>query len=250
VVERVQIDRGLRLGRVSRENIEHSAVADPLEALGDHRRRAGRRDQRVGAAILREPADQGLDAPVLSGIGVMNAEFVRRANAHVIDVDSDDRSSDALERECGEQPDEAKPDDHDGIVLAGADAAEVPQNAGKGLDHRRVREGQRRGKFEGDMLDVPRGNPDEFGESARIEVRALELAAHGLGSAAAVVAVEAGDVVTDDDAVAFLELRHAFADGVNAAGDFVPERHGAIADGGIDLEKVGAAESARFDAKQ
>jgi len=46
---------------------------------------------------------------------------------------------------------------------------------------------------------VSRGNTDVFGETARVNIGGFERSAHGVVAVAAVVAISAGDVMSDND---------------------------------------------------
>src|SRR2546430_16352856 len=85
------------------------------------------------------------------------------------------------------------------------------QAARERLDERRLLVGEGVGHPEGGVPDVERRHPDELGETAGIEVRLLERAAHGLAAAPAVVTLAARDVVCRHHPVTDREAAHALA---------------------------------------
>ena len=87
------------------------------------------------------------------------------------------------------------------------------------------------------MLDVGRGHAAELGESARVEIDALEVATHGGAAAAAVVTGEAWHVVGRHDTLAHARTwRHAAPDLGDLSDHLVTENGGSLRPGLVDLQ--------------
>jgi len=94
------------------------------------------------------------------------------------------------------------------------------------------------------------GKPAAGGFKARGDADALVVVALGGGLVAAVVALAAGGVVEDHDAVANAKALDIDAGSSDDAGDFMPEDAGGRVGAGVDLLEVGAADTAGVDADE
>ena len=125
-----------------------------------------------------------------------------------------------------------------------------------GLDKRRLFVGDVVGDANRALPNDPVHHPYVFGETAAGGLESGGAAdffvggALGEGFVAAVVALAAGDVVEDDDAIARMEIGDAFTDDGDDTGSFVSEDAWGGVGSGMDFLEIGAAHAAGVDADE
>jgi len=125
-----------------------------------------------------------------------------------------------------------------------------------GLDKTGLLEGDAVGDFYSALVDDPIHDADVFGETAAGGLEASGASnsfvggALGEGLMAAVVALAAGNVMEDYDAVAGSEAGDSGTDGCGYAGGFMAEDAGSGMRPGSDFLEIGAANAAGVNANQ